>query len=125
MNEELFDRLLDHYEQPYHRGQMSAPTHAFEIANPVCGDQVRLELRVVDNLVQEAWFTGQGCIVSQASASQLVEYVEGKSVKDLQWFSETDMLQLLGVRLTATRQRCALLPWSSLRGILRQVSLQQ
>lgn len=116
--------MLDHYEQPYHRGPLAEPTRAIEIANPVCGDQVRLELRIVDDTVQEAWFTGQGCIVSQASASQLTEYIEGKSLNDLRRFSEADMLRLLGVQLTATRQRCALLAWSALRGILDETRMR-
>lgn len=119
--EEFFERLMDQIDQPYHRGRLAEPTQAVEIANPICGDQVRLEVKVADNQIMEAWFTGQGCVISQASASLLTQHLEGKPLEMLREFHEADMLALVGVRLTPNRQRCALLSWSALRGVLSQV----
>ena len=120
-DEELFERLLDQLDRPYHRGRLPEPTQAVEIANPICGDQVRLEVCIADGRVSEAWFTGQGCVISQASASLLTQHVEGKSLDELRAFQEPDMLRLVGVRLTPNRQRCALLSWSALHGVLSQL----
>jgi len=111
--EEIYqDHVLDHYEDPYHRGHLATATHAHEDDNPLCGDQVHVELRIgPDGKVEEAWFDGEGCCISQASASMLMEAIEGKSVKELQDFRAEHMLELFGPRLTPNRQKCCLLPW--------------
>jgi nitrogen fixation protein NifU and related proteins len=106
------EHILDHYEDPYHRGSCEHPTHSHEDDNPLCGDVVHVELRIgPDRRVQEAWFEGEGCCVSQASASMLMEKIEGKPVDEVKHFTAEDMLQLYGARLTPNRQKCCLLPW--------------
>jgi nitrogen fixation protein NifU and related proteins len=111
--EEIYqEHVLDHYEDPYHRGHLPTATHEHEDDNPLCGDQVHVELRIgPDGKVEEAWFDGEGCCISQASASMLMEAIEGKSVKEVQEFRAEDMLDLFGPRLTPNRQKCCLLPW--------------
>lgn len=111
--EEIYqEHILDHYEDPYHRGHCPHPTHANEDDNPLCGDVVRVELRIDgDGRIDEAWFDGDGCCISQASASMLMERIEGKTVEQIKQFSATDMLELFGPRLTPNRQKCCLLPW--------------
>ncbi|MEQ8786916.1 MAG: SUF system NifU family Fe-S cluster assembly protein [Pirellulaceae bacterium] len=111
--EEMYqEHVLDHYEDPYHRGTCEHPTHAHEDKNPLCGDVVRVELAIDDEgRVREAWFEGKGCVISQASASMLMEQLEGKRVDELKDFSAQQMLDLFGARLTPNRQKCCLLPW--------------
>src|SRR5262249_12587964 len=72
--DELYqERILDHYEEPYHRGACPGATHAHEDENPLCGDQVRIELAIdPDGTVRDAYFNGDGCCISQASASMLL-----------------------------------------------------
>jgi nitrogen fixation NifU-like protein len=80
---------------------------------------VRLELAVDDaGIVRDAYFTGEGCCVSQAAASMLVEKTVGKSISDLRAMSATDMLELFGPRLTPNRQKCCLLSWRVLQQAL-------
>lgn len=118
-NDELYqDRILDHYEQPYHRGHCAGCTHAHEDDNPLCGDVVRVELKLHDGRIQQAWFGGEGCCISQAAASMLMEKVEGKSLAEAQSFTGQDMLQLFGARLTPNRQKCCLLPWRVLQSAM-------
>ncbi|MEM9828868.1 MAG: iron-sulfur cluster assembly scaffold protein [Planctomycetota bacterium] len=106
------DHVLDHWEDPYHRGDLSTATHRDQGDNPLCGDTVRLELRIDDSgRVEEAFFEGEGCVISQASASMLVEAIEGKSVDELSDFDAGKMLDLFGPKLTPNRQKCCLLPW--------------
>ena len=115
--EEIYqEHVLDHYEDPYHRGQCQHATHAHEDDNPLCGDTVRVELQVDgDGKLREAWFDGEGCCISQASASMLIEKMDGKTVDDVKQFSAEDMLKLFGARLTPNRQKCCLLPWRVLQ----------
>ncbi len=105
------DHILDHYECPYNRGHCDHATHTHEDTNPLCGDRVHIELRVEGDVVREAWFEGEGCCISQASASMLMEALEGKTLAEISRISAEDMLAMLGVRLTPNRQNCCLLPW--------------
>lgn len=106
------EHILDHYEDPYHRGHCPRATHAHEDDNPLCGDQIRMELRVdPQGGVSEAWFNGDGCCISQAAASMLTEHIEGQTADEVRKFSADDMLKLFGARLTPNRQKCCLLSW--------------
>lgn len=118
--EELYqEHVLDHYEDPYHRGPCPQPTHAHEDDNPLCGDVVRMELRIDDQgTVRALWFGGDGCCISQASASMLAEKMDGKSVDEIKSFTADEMLGLFGARLTPNRQKCCLLPWRVLQSAI-------
>ena len=115
--EELYqEHILNHYEDPFHRGRLPAATHAHEDNNPLCGDVVRIELELGDDgRIHDCYFTGQGCVISQASASMLLERMQGKAVDDAKQFSAADMLELYGARLTPNRQKCCLLSWKVLQ----------
>jgi nitrogen fixation NifU-like protein len=115
--EEIYqDRILEHYEDPYHKGRCEYCTHCHQDSNPLCGDMVRLELHIEDGgRFREVYFDGHGCCISQAAASMLVEKFDGKSVEDVKRFTAEDMLRLFGARLTPNRQKCCLLPWRVLQ----------
>lgn len=113
------EHILDHYEDPYHRGHCGHCTHCHEDDNPLCGDVVRMELSIDDGgKMREVWFNGEGCCISQAAASMLVERFDGKKVEDVRDFSAEDMLDLFGVKLTPNRQKCCLLPWRVLQAAI-------
>lgn len=111
--EEIYqEHVLDHYEDPFHHGAVVGATHAHEDKNPLCGDVVRIALRVgADGRVEDCGFEGDGCVISQASASMLLEELCGKTVDEVAAFSAEDMLRLYGPRLTPNRQKCCLLSW--------------
>lgn len=115
--EEIYqEHILDHYEDPYHRGSCAHTTHTHEDDNPLCGDVVRVELDIDEQgVVKQAWFNGDGCCVSQASASMLMEKVEGQTVDEIREFTAEQMLDLYGPRLTPNRQKCCLLSWRVLQ----------
>ncbi len=115
--EELYqERIQDHYEDPYHRGRCSRCTHAHQDTNPLCGDVIRLELNIDDaGTLKEVYFDGDGCCISQAAASMLVEKFDGKPAEDVKKFTAKDMLDLFGARLTPNRQKCCLLSWRVLQ----------
>lgn len=110
------EHVLDHYEDPYHRGHCPTATHRHEDDNPLCGDIVAVELELdPQGRVRQAWFDGEGCCISQAAASMLMQHVEGRTLQDVKAFTATDMLQLFGPKLTPNRQKCCLLPWRVLQ----------
>lgn len=110
------EHVMDHYEDPYHRGGCAACTHAHEDRNPLCGDRVQLALQITpEGKIQQAWFDGEGCCISQASASMLCEKIEGSTVEEAKQFAAKDMLELFGARLTPNRQKCCLLSWRVLQ----------
>lgn len=111
--EEIYqEHVLDHYESPYHRGHCPTATHAHEDDNPLCGDVVRVELKIgPEGRIEEAWFHGDGCCVSQSAASMLMEKIEGKTIDEIRRFSAPEMLELFRAPLTPNRQKCCLLSW--------------
>jgi nitrogen fixation NifU-like protein len=118
--EELYqERIQDHYEEPYHRGQCPSCSHAHQDTNPLCGDVVRLELQVDDEgTLKQVYFNGDGCCISQAAASMLVEKFDGKRIEEVKKFTAKDMLELFSVRLTPNRQKCCLLSWRVLQAAI-------
>ncbi|MCP4890228.1 MAG: iron-sulfur cluster assembly scaffold protein [Planctomycetaceae bacterium] len=110
------DHVLDHFEDPYHRGACCDATHCSEGENALCGDVVKIELAMShEGRIEQAWFQGEGCVITLASASMLMEETEGKQKDDVKGFTAQAMLELFGPRLTPNRQKCCLLPWKVLQ----------
>jgi len=118
--EEIYqEHVLDHYEGPHHRGKCPSATHEHEDDNPLCGDVIQVQLRINDDqVVEEAWFNGDGCCISQASASMLMERIDGKPLDEVKAFSAADMLELFRAKLTPNRQKCCLLSWRVLQSAI-------
>ena len=120
------ERIMEHYEQPYHRGALETPTLEGYSHNPLCGDAVRVQARVDEaGRVAEAYFDGEGCIISLAAASILMEAIEGKSLSAIKEMTRQDMLDLLGIRLTTMRVKCAMLPLRTLEKAIDLYEAQQ
>jgi nitrogen fixation NifU-like protein len=108
--------IVEHYKNPGYRGSLDPHDISFEDENPLCGDHIRIDLRVDENgVVQEAAFDGHGCAISQASADLLLESIIGKNVEDLKKLNKNDVLELLGIELGPVRLKCALLPLKILK----------
>jgi nitrogen fixation NifU-like protein len=102
--------IIDRYKNPLYRGHLDPHDISFEDDNPLCGDHIRIELKVgEDDRVVEAVFDGHGCAISQASADLLIESIIGKPVDDIKNMSKEDILELLGIELGPVRLKCALL----------------
>lgn len=108
--------IIERYKTPLFRGVLDPHDITFEDENPLCGDQIRIDLRVDENgIVTEAAFSGHGCAISQASADLLLESVVGKSLEEVKAFTKEDVLDLLGIDLGPVRLKCALLPLKVLK----------
>ena len=102
--------IIDRYKNPQYRGVLDPNDITFEDDNPLCGDHIRVDLRLDDdNIVTEAAFSGEGCSISQASADLLIESVIGKPLEEIKQLTKEDVLDLLGIDLGPVRLKCALL----------------
>ncbi len=124
--------ILQHYRHPRNRGEVEAPDAEIHMHNPVCGDEIILQLRVQEDRIEAARFRGQGCSISQASASMMTQQIEGKSLDEAAALSARftemmhgdpeaardktlgDLRALAGVSKFPVRVKCALLAWDAL-----------
>ena len=103
------EQILDHYRNPRNKGVLDPADYSHEDQNPLCGDEVRIDLRVRDGIVSEVRFDGRGCAISQASASMLTELVEGRPLEEVRAITKDDLLDELGIPVSPARLKCALL----------------
>jgi nitrogen fixation NifU-like protein len=110
MDELYRENILEHYKQPHNWGELPEPDLEFEDFNPLCGDELKVQIKVDgDNRVEELRFSGHGCAISQASASMASDEVIGMPVDELVRLDKSFILDLLGIDISATRMKCALL----------------
>lgn len=103
------ENILHHYKNPQNKGRIKSATISAEDVNPLCGDKIRIDLKIVDDKIAEISFDGEGCAISQASASMLTEEVVGKSLREGIEIGNQQIYDMLGVPLTSARVKCALL----------------
>jgi len=102
--------IIERYKSPQFKGELDPHDISFEDENPLCGDHIRIDLRVGESgKVTEAAFSGHGCAISQASADLLLESIIGKSLDEVKQLNRDDVLELIGIELGPVRMKCALL----------------
>ncbi len=110
MDELYRDQILEHYKRPHNFGRMDAPDLEFEDTNPFCGDEQHVTIRLdEDDAVAEIAFEGKGCAISTAATSLLTDELVGKSREELLRLPKEYVLDLLGIEISATRMKCAML----------------
>jgi nitrogen fixation NifU-like protein len=102
--------IVERYKNPQNKGELNPADFSYEDENPLCGDHIRIDLRVDENkIIQEAVFSGHGCAISQASADLLLESIIGLPLDDVKNMTKETILDLLGIQLGPVRLKCALL----------------
>ena len=102
--------IIDHGQNMRNRGILEPADIDYEEDNPLCGDRLRLTVQLdEEGRVKAVGWDGEGCVISQASASMLGERMIGKTLEELRHFSKEDVLEMLGIPLTPVRLKCALL----------------
>lgn len=120
MSMDYREYILDHYRNPRNYGKLERPDVHAEDSNPLCGDQLGMDLQVQDGRIAEVRFQGRGCAISQASASMLSEMIEGQPVEEVIKLGKDDVLEALGISISPARTKCAFL---SLRVLHRGLAL--
>ena len=126
------EMILDHYRRPRTKGEIENPDETIVMKNPLCGDEITIQLRYDGDTIEDVGFVGRGCSISQASASMMTQLVKGKSATEIEDLgsrfrgmvmgdeagaSDTSLgslRALSGVARFPARVRCALLAWNAL-----------
>jgi nitrogen fixation NifU-like protein len=113
MDELYREQILEHYKRPHNwsppKPELEDADLEFFDTNPLCGDELRVQMRVEDGKVADVAFSGHGCAISQAAASMASDELIGMSVDQLLQLDREFVLELLGIDISATRLKCALL----------------
>ncbi|MBA2520389.1 MAG: SUF system NifU family Fe-S cluster assembly protein [Chloroflexia bacterium] len=110
MGDSLYRELImDHSKHPRNKGTLDPHDYSYQDVNPLCGDEIRIDVRVQDDVVSDIKFSGRGCAISQAAASMLTEMVLGQPVAEVKTLAKEDLLEELGVPIGPARMKCALL----------------
>jgi len=118
LESEQFDIILDHYDQPRNHGHLEDPDYSFEEGNPVCGDIIRFDINTNDNRITKVNFSGEGCVISQATGSMLSELIKDKTLDEVRELDANDIFSVLGIRLSPIRYKCALLSLKVIKAAL-------
>jgi nitrogen fixation NifU-like protein len=111
MSSELYrEQIIDLYENPLNFGELDPHDFSYEEDNPLCGDVIRIDVRLDEQQrVADVRWRGEGCAISQASASLLTEEIKGMTLDEIRAFPKETLLELIGVPLSMARVKCALL----------------
>ena len=111
MDEQLYrEYILEHYKHPHNWGELESPDLEARDLNPLCGDELKVQLAVgEDGRIDDVAFSGHGCAISQAAASMISDEVKGMKVDELMSLDRSSILELLGIDISATRMKCAML----------------
>jgi nitrogen fixation NifU-like protein len=130
--------ILEHYRNPRNKSELEEKSVEVHLANPVCGDEIRLQLLIEDDQIADARFVGQGCSISQASVSMMTSLLKGRSLADADSLARRftqmmhgdaeaakdkelgDLRALQGVSKFPVRIKCALLGFDALLQALEQ-----
>ena len=113
------DTLLDHFRHPRNYGDLPAPDISYESFNPVCGDRIRIALKLNDTIVESARFKGDACAISTAAASLLTEMIVGADLANVSSIPDDLLISALESDIKPARLQCALLPLEALRAGLK------
>ncbi len=113
------DQILEHYKRPHNFGELKLPDLEAHETNPLCGDELGVHIRVADGAIAQLRFHGHGCAISQAAASIASDALIGMSLEQVARLDADWAVDLLGVRVSPTRRRCALLHLKVVRGAVR------
>jgi nitrogen fixation protein NifU and related proteins len=110
------DYILDHYKRPRNFGELDPHDLQALEHNPLCGDELAVQIRVKDDRIEDLRFQGHGCAISQAAASIASEELKGMSLQEVGELDADWMIELLGIPVSATRRKCALLNLKVVKG---------
>ena len=118
------ETLLDHFRHPRNYGDLLDADISYESFNPVCGDRIRISLKLNDRIVEAARFKGDACAISTAAASLLTEMIVGADIAEVSSIADDRLVSALESDIKPARRQCALLPLEALRAGLKDYKHQ-
>ncbi len=119
MTHEIYrEHILELFKSPHNFGELKKKTHSHFQDNPLCGDEMKIDLIIDRNKVKDVKFSGKGCAISMASASLLTDKIKDLSINEIKKLNENDILQMLMIPVGPTRIKCALLPLDAINKAL-------
>ncbi len=115
------ENILHHFKEPHHFGGLAKATVSAKESNPLCGDKYGMDLVIdKDGVISDASFTGEGCAISKAAVSMLMDEIIGKPLNEVEKISKENIYELLGVEVSAGRVKCALLGLKILQAAIKK-----
>jgi len=119
------ENILEHYRNPQNFGKLPKADISFKDNNPLCGDEIEIQILLNHDKIKEIRFNGKGCAISQAAASMLTEMAKGKSLREVLGMDKQELLDTLGVQLSAVRLKCGLLAYKVLKaGVCKHLHVE-
>ncbi|MFH1770415.1 MAG: Fe-S cluster assembly sulfur transfer protein SufU [archaeon] len=113
------EEILDHYKNPRNKGKLKTETVSHKEINPLCGDEIKIMLKIKSDKIEDIGFIGTGCAISQASISMLTEKIKGMKISDVKKIKKEDVLRFLGIPISPVRIKCALLSFDTLKNTIK------
>ena len=117
------EHVLEHFRNPYHKGSLPAaslPVYSGKSVSQVCGDEIEIHVSIRNGVIADICWQGDGCCFSQAAASMLTKYADGKPIDGMKRFDEERMLELFKAECPAARRGCVLVAFHALRKALQK-----
>ena len=112
------EELMDMYKNPTHKGTITAPSAQVHKKNPMCGDEVTMQLKIENGKITDAKFDGFACFVSIVSSEVLLESIKGLTIEEARKIDKEKLLEMVGLNLTTSRVKCATLALTALNAAL-------
>ena len=116
--------IIDHYKNPKNWGTISNSSKSEFMSNPSCGDEIKVDLIIKNNIINDFKFTGRGCAISIAATSLLSEEIIGKNINEIKNMKIKDVEELLGIKLSTSRIKCGMLGLETLKKMLRDLTIE-
>ncbi|HEX9664430.1 MAG TPA: SUF system NifU family Fe-S cluster assembly protein [Patescibacteria group bacterium] len=112
------EEILDHFQNPQNFGYLSDFDFEASLENPLCGDKIKIQVKLDKDIIRDIKFSGQGCAISLATASMLTEEIKNKSISQVNHLTKDNITKLLNIELGPTRLKCALLSLETIKKAL-------
>lgn len=120
ISEDMYrEEIVDHYKNPRNKGELKTETVSHKELNTLCGDEIKIMLKIKSEKIEDIKFLGNGCAISQASISMLTEKVKGMNLSDAKKLKKEELLKLLGIPISPVRMKCALLSLDTLKNTIK------
>ncbi len=112
------ENVMDHYNDPRNKGKLADANIVHKESNPLCGDEIEMSMKFSDGKISNIMFNGQGCAISQASASMLTEFIKNKTIDEIKSMTTEDIRKLIAIPLGPVRLKCALLSLDTVKNAI-------